>query len=65
MPSSECPGYDTKQSNNESSVILECWEMRSTTSLSLLSGPLSSGEVAPNKVVLMGQIGLFDISTEV
>ena len=35
----ELPGYDTKQSDGEASVILEFWGMRFTPSLSLLTGP--------------------------
>ena len=31
--SNECPGYDIKQSDVEPPVILELWEMRSTSSL--------------------------------
>ena len=35
-----CPGYDTKQSDGEVSVMLELWGMWSTSSLPLLSGLL-------------------------
>ena len=37
--------------------------MQSTPSLPLLSGPLWNGVVAPDKVLSMGQIEWFDIST--
>ena len=37
-PSNECPGYDTKSSDDEASV-LELWGMGSTSSLTLLPGP--------------------------
>ena len=39
-PSNECPGYETKQSDGETPVILERWGMWSTPSLSSLTGPL-------------------------
>ena len=52
----ECPGYDTKQSDGEAPVILELWGMWST--LSLLPGPIWLGEVAPDRVLFMGQIEL-------
>ena len=38
--SNECPGYDTKQSDNEVPVILEPWGMWITPSLPSLPGPL-------------------------
>ena len=41
-----CPGYDTKQSDGEAPVMLELWKIRSTSSLSLLSGQLWPGVVA-------------------
>ena len=34
----DCPGYDTKQSDDETSVMLELWRMQSSSSLPLLSG---------------------------
>ena len=34
------PGYDTKQSDDKASVILEFWEMLSIPSIPLLPGPL-------------------------
>ena len=57
----ECPGYDTKQSDGEAVVKLEIWGMRSTLSLPSLSGPLWPGLVAPDRVLSIGQIQLFDI----
>ena len=53
-------GYDTKQSNNEAPVMLELWEMRSTPSLPSLSGPLLLVVGAPESVLSIGQIELFD-----
>ena len=54
----ECPGYDTKQSNGEVSAMLELWGMRFTPSLPSLPGPLWPGEVAPDKILSLGQIEL-------
>ena len=49
----ECPRYDTKQSDDEVPVMLGLWEMRSTPSLPLLSGPLWPGMVAPDRALSM------------
>ena len=57
-PPNECPGYDTKQSDGEATVMLELWGTRSTPSLPLLPGPLWLGVVAPDRVLSMGQIEL-------
>ena len=57
----ECPGFDTKQSDGEAPVMLELWGMWSTSSLPSLIGPLCLGMVAPDRVLSMGQIELFDI----
>ena len=57
-PPNECPGYDTKQSDGEVSVMLELWGMRSTPSLSLLPGPLWPGVIAPDRALSMSQIEL-------
>ena len=57
----ECPGYDTKQSDNEAPVMLELWGLWSFKSSPSLLGPLWSGVVAPDRVISMGQIELFDI----
>ena len=54
----ECPVYDTKQSS-EAQVMLELCGMRNT--LSLLPGPLCPRVEAPERVLSMGQIELFNI----
>ena len=56
-PPNESPGYDTKQSDGEAPV-LELWEMRRTTSLPLLPGPLWVRMVAPDRALSMGWIEL-------
>ena len=56
----EFPAYDTKQSDDETPV-LELWGMWSTPSLPLLTGPFWPGGVAPDRVLSMDQIKLFDI----
>ena len=58
--SNECPGYD-KQSDGEPLVMLELCGMRSTLSLPLFPGLLWAGVVAPDRVLSMSQIELFDI----
>ena len=60
-PLNECPGYDIKQSDGEAPVMLELWGMGSTPSLSLLPGPIWPEVVAPDWVLSMGQLELFDI----
>ena len=50
-------GYDAKQSDGETPVMLELWGMQSTPLLPSLPSPLWPGVVAPE----MGQIKLFDI----
>ena len=57
-PTNECPGYDTKQSDGEVSVMQELLGMRSTSSLPLLQGPLWPGMIEPDKALSMGQIEL-------
>ena len=42
----ECPGFDTKQSDAETSVILELWGMQSTPSLPSLPISLWPGVIA-------------------
>ena len=65
VPSSnECLGYDIKQSDDETPVMLELWGMWHTPSLPSLPGPLWPGVVSPDKVLSMGQIELFDIWIE-
>ena len=51
----EHPGYGTEQSDGEALVM---W---STLSLLSLSGPFWPRMVAPDRVLSMGQIELFDI----
>ena len=55
---SKCP--DIKQSDGETPVMLEFGEMQSTPSLPSLPGLLWPGVVAPDKVLFMDQIELFD-----
>ena len=56
----EFPIYDTKQSDSEAPA-LELWGMCSTPSLPLLLSQLWPRVVAPDSVLIMGQIELFDI----
>ena len=56
----ECPGYDTKQFDGEAPV-LKFGGIWSTPLLPLLPGPLWPGVVAPDRVLSMCQIELFDI----
>ena len=56
-----CPGYNTKQSDGETPVMLEFWGMQSTSSLSSLPGSLWLGMVALDWVLSLRHIGLFDI----
>ena len=53
-PPNECPGYDTKQSDAEVSVMQGTWGIQSTPSLPLLPGPLWPGVVAPDRAQSMG-----------
>ena len=57
--SNECLRYDTKQSDDEVSVMLKLWEMRSALSLPSLPVALWPGVVAPDRVQSMGQIELY------
>ena len=52
---SEHPWYDTKQSDNEVTVMLEFWGMRSTPSFPSLPGPIWPGLVTPDRVLSMSQ----------
>ena len=56
----ECGVYNSKQYDGEAPT-LEIWGVRSTPSLLLLPGPLCPGVVAPDRVLSMAQIELFDI----
>ena len=49
--------------DDEAPVMLELWGMWSTPSLQSLANPLWHGVVAPDRVLFMGQIKLFDILT--
>ena len=57
-PPTECPGYDSKQSDGKILVMLELWGMQSTPSLLSLPGPLWPSMVAPDLVLFMSQIEL-------
>ena len=59
----ECPGYDTIQSDGEAPVVLEIRGMWSTPSLPSLTGPFWPGVVAPDRVLSMGQIRLFELDS--
>ena len=60
-PLHECTRYDIKGSDGEALVMLELWRMQSALSLLLFPSPLWPGVVAPERVLSMGQIELFDI----
>ena len=55
-PTNKCPGYDTKQSDNEARLTLELWRMQSTCSLPSLPGQPWPGVVAADRVLCIGQI---------
>ena len=55
----DCPGYDTKQSDGQASILLKFWGMQRTPSLPLFPGPLWPRVVAPNRVLSMDQIELY------
>ena len=59
-PTYECPGYNIKQSIREA-LVLELWGIRSILSLPSLPGPLWLEVVAPDRVLSMDRIELFDI----
>ena len=58
-PTDECPGYNTRQSDGEAPVQ-DLWEMWSTSSLSLLPGPLWPGMVVPIRISFLGQTRILD-----
>ena len=58
-PMSVLEKYDSKQSDGEVPLMLDLWGMLSSTSLPLLPGPLWL--VAPDWILSMGQIELFDM----
>ena len=43
--------------------MLELWGLRSTSSLPLLPSPFKPGGAAPNRVLSIGEIELFDYLT--
>ena len=51
----ECPGYDTKQSGRQTSVMPELWGMQGTLSMPSLPGQLLSGVATLDIVLSMGQ----------
>ena len=59
-PINECPGYDIKESDNEAPA-LGLWGIQSTPSLPSLLCPFWPGEVAPDRILSMGQTELFEI----
>ena len=59
-PPNKCSRYDIKQSYGEA-LALKLQGMWSIPSLPLLPGPHKPGVVAPNRLLFMGQIELFDI----
>ena len=63
-PTNEYPVDDSKQYDSEAPVMMELWVMWSTPSLPSFPGLLWPKVVTFDKVLSMGQIELFDISTE-
>ena len=57
----EYPGNDIKQPAGEAPVMLDFGGMRSSPSWLLLPGLIWPGVVAPDRVLSMGQIEMFDI----
>ena len=60
-PFNKCPGYDIKKFHSEVPVMLELCGIRSTSPLPSLPRSHWPGVVAPDCVLSMGQIELFDI----
>ena len=58
---SECPGYYTKQSDDEVPVMLELWGIWSTSLTSSLPSLLWPRVVAPDSVLSMGQVELIRV----
>ena len=54
MPSNECRGYDTKQSDGEVPVMLGLWGKRSIPSLPLFPGQLWPCAIASDRALSMG-----------
>ena len=61
-PHNESPGYDIKQSDGDTPVLVLSG-MWSIPSLPLLQDLFCPGVVTPDRVVFMGQVELFDIQT--
>ena len=59
--SKECSRYDTKQSDDKAPVIWKLWSMKRTPSLPLLPGPLWRRVEAPDRILPIAQIELFNI----
>ena len=57
----QCPGYDIKQSDGQTRVMLEICRMQNTSSLPLPPGPLCPGVVAHQRTLSIDQIKLSDI----
>ena len=57
----DCPGYNIKQSNSETPLMLTLSGMGSTHSLPSIPDQLWPGVVAPDWPQSMGQRELFDI----
>ena len=57
----ECPRYNNKQSDSKAAVMQKLLGIWSPPSLPWIPGPLWSGVVAPDKVLSMSPIELFDI----
>ena len=57
-PRNKFPRYDTKQSDGKIPVMLDLWDMQSTSSLTSLPGQLWPGVVVPDRVLCVGQIEL-------
>ena len=55
-----CVLFDIKQSDSKA-VVLDLYGMWSTSSLPLLPGPFWPGVVAPERILSMDQMELFDI----
>ena len=59
-PPEQVSWYDTWQSDGVATVMLEFWGMQRAPLLPLLPGPLWLGEIAPDRVLSIGQIEIFD-----
>ena len=57
-PPNECPRYDTKQSDGEASAIPDFGGIQITPSLPSLPSSIWPEELAPDRILSMGQIKL-------